>query len=48
MPAAEFFALQEVVDAVWTISAGGDTARLDAIEGAGVPEDVQRQRWAMG
>jgi hypothetical protein len=48
MPAAEFFALQEVVvDAAWTISAGGDAARLDAIEGAEVPEDVQRQRWAM-
>jgi 2-polyprenyl-6-methoxyphenol hydroxylase-like FAD-dependent oxidoreductase len=48
MRAAEFFALQEVVvDAAWTISAGGDAARLDAIEGAEVPEDVQRQRWAM-
>jgi 2-polyprenyl-6-methoxyphenol hydroxylase-like FAD-dependent oxidoreductase len=48
MPAAEFFALQEVVvDAAWIISAGGDAVRLDAIEGAEVPEDVQRQRWAM-
>ena len=49
MPAAEFFALQEVVvdAASWTFSAGGDTARLDAIEGAEVPEDVQRRRWAM-
>jgi hypothetical protein len=48
LPAAEFFALQEVVvDAAWTISAGGDAARLDAIEGADVPDDVQRQRWAM-
>lgn len=47
-PAAEFFALQEVVvDAAWTISAGADAARLDAIEGAEMPEDVQRQRWAM-
>lgn len=47
-PAAEFFALQEVVvDAAWTVSAGADAARLDAIEGAEVPEDVQRQRWAM-
>jgi flavin-dependent dehydrogenase len=46
--AAEFFALQEVaVDAAWIMSAGGDAARLDAIEGADVPEDVQRQRWAM-
>jgi 2-polyprenyl-6-methoxyphenol hydroxylase-like FAD-dependent oxidoreductase len=48
MPAAEFFALPAVVvDAAWTISAGGDTARLKAIEGVEVPEDVQRQRWAM-
>ena len=48
MPAAEFFALQEVVvEAAWTVSAGADAARLDAIEGAEVPEDVQRQRWAM-
>jgi hypothetical protein len=48
MPAAEFFALQEaVVDAAWTISAGGDAARLDAIEAAEVPQDVQRHRWAM-
>ena len=48
LPAAEFFALQEVaVDAAWTMSAGGDAARLDAIEGAEVPEGVQRQRWAM-
>lgn len=48
VPAADFFALQEVVvDAAWTISAGGDAARLDAIEGADVPDDVQRQRWAM-
>ena len=48
MPAGEFFAMQEVVvDAAWTISAGGDAARLDAIEGTDIPEDVQRQRWAM-
>jgi 2-polyprenyl-6-methoxyphenol hydroxylase-like FAD-dependent oxidoreductase len=48
LPAAGFFALQKVVaDAAWTVSAGGDAARLDAIEGAEVPEDVQRQRWAM-
>jgi 2-polyprenyl-6-methoxyphenol hydroxylase-like FAD-dependent oxidoreductase len=49
VPAAEFFGLQEVVvDAVWSISAGGDAARLDAIEGADVPEEVRRQRWATG
>ncbi|MFG2368596.1 FAD-dependent monooxygenase [Streptomyces mirabilis] len=48
MPAAEFFALQGVVvDAAWTISAGGDAARLDAIAGVEVSEDVRRQRWAM-
>jgi 2-polyprenyl-6-methoxyphenol hydroxylase-like FAD-dependent oxidoreductase len=48
MPAAEFFALQEVVvDAAWTVSAGGDAARLDALEGADVPEAGRRQRWAM-
>ena len=48
MPAAEFFALQEVVvDAAWTVSAGGDAARLDALDGAEVPEAVRRQRWAM-
>jgi hypothetical protein len=48
MPATEFFALQQVVvDAAWTISAGGDAARLDAIEGADVSEDVQRRRRAM-
>jgi 2-polyprenyl-6-methoxyphenol hydroxylase-like FAD-dependent oxidoreductase len=47
VPAAEFFGLQEVVvDAAWSISAGGDAARLDAIEGAEVPEEVRRQRWA--
>jgi 2-polyprenyl-6-methoxyphenol hydroxylase-like FAD-dependent oxidoreductase len=47
-PATEFFALQKVVvDAAWTLSAGGDAARRDAIEGVEVPEDVQRQRWAM-
>ena len=47
-PADEFFALQEViVDAAWTISAGGDAARRNAIEGTDVPEDVQRQRWAL-
>lgn len=48
LPAAEFFTLQEVVaDAAWTMSAGGDAARLDAIGGVDVPEDVRRQRWEM-
>lgn len=48
VPAAEFFALQEVVvDAAWIVSVGGDSARADAVSGAEVPEDVQRQRWAM-
>lgn len=47
-PATEFFALQEVaVDAMWAVSAGSDAALRDAIEGAEVPEDVQRRRWAM-
>ena len=43
-----FFDLQQVVvDAAWAISAGGDTARLDAENGAQVPEDIRHQRWAM-
>jgi 2-polyprenyl-6-methoxyphenol hydroxylase-like FAD-dependent oxidoreductase len=47
-PATEFFALQQVVtDAAWTISAGGDQARLDAIAGTKVSDEVERQRWAM-
>lgn len=47
--ATEFFALQQiVVDAAWAVSAGGDAARLDAETGAEVPEEVRRQRWAMG
>lgn len=45
--ATEFFALQSVVvDAAWTVSAGVDAARLDAINCAEVPDDVRRQRWA--
>jgi hypothetical protein len=28
-------------------AAGGDAARLDALTGAAVPEDVSRQRWAL-
>jgi 2-polyprenyl-6-methoxyphenol hydroxylase-like FAD-dependent oxidoreductase len=48
-PAAGFFdLLQVVVDAAWSISAGADAARLDAIEGVEVSEEVQRQRWATG
>lgn len=47
-PAAGFFELQEVVvDAAWTVSAGSDAARLDALSGAAVPEEVSRQRRAM-
>jgi flavin-dependent dehydrogenase len=49
VPAVDFFALQEVVvNALWIVSAGGDAARMDAIRGVDVPEDVQQQRWAMG
>jgi 2-polyprenyl-6-methoxyphenol hydroxylase-like FAD-dependent oxidoreductase len=46
--ATEFFDLQAVVtDAAWTHSAGADAARLDALHGVEVSEDVARQRWAM-
>ncbi len=46
--AAGFFELQNVVvDAAWAISAGSDAARLDALSGVDVPEEVSRQRWAM-
>ncbi|MER5219253.1 NAD(P)/FAD-dependent oxidoreductase [Streptomyces flaveus] len=46
--ATEFFDLQQlVVDAAWTVSAGGDAARLDAMNNVEVPEDVRQQRWAM-
>lgn len=49
VPAAKIFEMQQVVtDAAWAISAGGDAARRDAIEGVEVPEEVQRERWAMG
>jgi 2-polyprenyl-6-methoxyphenol hydroxylase-like FAD-dependent oxidoreductase len=48
VPAAAFFGLQKlVVDAAWSLSAGGDAARLDALSGAEVPEEVARQRWAL-
>jgi 2-polyprenyl-6-methoxyphenol hydroxylase-like FAD-dependent oxidoreductase len=47
-PAAEFFDLERlVVDAAWTLSAGGDAARLDALAGTEVPEGVRRQREAL-
>lgn len=46
--ATEFFRLQKlIVDAAWMVSAGGDMARLDAENGAQVPEAVRRQRWAL-
>jgi 2-polyprenyl-6-methoxyphenol hydroxylase-like FAD-dependent oxidoreductase len=47
-PASRFFALQRVVvDAAWAVSAGGDAARLDALSGAEVPEEVSLRRQAM-
>lgn len=47
-PAAEFFALQRVVvDAAWSVSAGGDVARLDAAAGIEPPEEVRRRRWEL-
>jgi len=47
-PATAFFGLERiVVDAAWAFSAGGDAARLDALTGAQVPDDVRRQRWAL-
>ncbi|WP_445159661.1 FAD-dependent oxidoreductase [Mycobacterium sp. Dal123C01] len=46
--ATEFFDLQSVVtDAAWMMSAGDDAARLDAIRGVDVPEDVAVQRRAL-
>jgi 2-polyprenyl-6-methoxyphenol hydroxylase-like FAD-dependent oxidoreductase len=46
--ATEFFELQAVVtDAAWTLSAGGDAARLDCLQGNDVPDDVAHQRWAL-
>jgi 2-polyprenyl-6-methoxyphenol hydroxylase-like FAD-dependent oxidoreductase len=46
--ATAFFDLQAVVvDAAWTMSAGDDAARMDAIQGVDVPEDVARQRWVL-
>jgi 2-polyprenyl-6-methoxyphenol hydroxylase-like FAD-dependent oxidoreductase len=46
--ARDLFRLQAmVVDAAWSISAGGDSARLDALLGNPVPEEVQQQRLAL-
>ncbi|GAA2614667.1 hypothetical protein [Streptomyces axinellae] len=46
--ATEFFRLRQVVvDAAWSVSAGGDAARLDAGNGTEVSEEVRQQRWAM-
>src|SRR5262249_12473838 len=46
--ATGFFDLQAVVtDAAWTMSAGEDAARLDAIRGVDVPEDVACHRAAL-
>lgn len=48
-PATAFFDLQKVlVDAAWSLSAGADSHRLDALTGAEVPEEVSRQREAFG
>jgi 2-polyprenyl-6-methoxyphenol hydroxylase-like FAD-dependent oxidoreductase len=44
--ATDFFELQEVVvDAAWNLSAGGDAARLDALNGNEVPDNIRHQRW---
>jgi 2-polyprenyl-6-methoxyphenol hydroxylase-like FAD-dependent oxidoreductase len=47
-PATAFLNLERLVaDAAWTLSAGGDAARLDALTGAQVPEDISRRHWAL-
>ncbi|MFB6726282.1 FAD-dependent oxidoreductase [Kribbella sp. NPDC056345] len=47
-PATDFFALQQVItDAAWTLSAGADAARHDAITGTKASAEVEQQRWAM-
>jgi 2-polyprenyl-6-methoxyphenol hydroxylase-like FAD-dependent oxidoreductase len=47
-PATGFFELQGVVtDAAWSVSAGADAARLDAVSGACVPPELSSQRQAM-
>ena len=46
--AREFHRTQRVVvDAAWVVSAGGDSARLDAQNGTEIPENVRQRRWAM-
>ncbi|MDV3128364.1 FAD-dependent monooxygenase [Mycobacterium sp. 21AC1] len=46
--ATEYFTLQSVVvDAAWTMSAGVDAARLDAINRVDVADDVKQRRWAL-
>ena len=46
--ARDFFDLQGiVVDAAWAVSAGGDSARLDAVLGRVVSEEVRQQRLAL-
>ncbi|MGV9801361.1 FAD-dependent oxidoreductase [Mycobacterium sp. NPDC003449] len=48
LAADKFFALQSVVvDCAWIMSDGSDAARMDAINGVDVPDDVKRQRWAL-
>lgn len=47
-PATEFFDLQAVVtDAAWTHSAGADAARLDALTGAAVSDEIAQHRKLM-
>lgn len=46
--ATSFFELQQiVVDAAWTLSAGADAARRDALDGVEVPAEVAHERWVM-
>lgn len=43
-----FFDLQAVVtEPAWTMSAGGDEARMDAVDGVDVPDDIAHQRWTL-
>lgn len=46
--ATEFFNLQAIVtEAAWTLSTGPDAARLDALQGNKVPQDVAQHRWKL-